>query len=270
MKIKKKKDGNKTYFTNDWMSFYPEFCMPSLTYEKAGYFDERPQINISITNLVGLIGLVVSAFTGPTWLLLSFAILTFISWGKIYLHLPFKTGINECESPKYGFYVYSHIPWKPMSFVLCFGKKLKHYDFPWTWDWVRTSTKLKDGTWFHETKNNRLNWFTKNSEYGTYNWLEKNKWSEEYDYSYTRKNGEVQKVKATVCVVEREWRWKALKWLSFPKKVHTDIDVNFNTPIGEGVDTWKGGGTGCGYRLKKGETPLDALRKMEKERKFNR
>jgi hypothetical protein len=37
---------------------------------------------------------------------------------------------------------------------------------------------------------------------------------------------------------------------------------------GERKGSWKGGTLGCSYELLPNETPLDCLKRMEKERKF--
>jgi len=50
--------------------------------------------------------------------------------------------------------------------------------------------------------------------------------------------------------------------------VKTYIDVEFDNEIGDRVGTYKGGTIGCGYELKKDETPLQCLRRMESEREF--
>lgn len=46
------------------------------------------------------------------------------------------------------------------------------------------------------------------------------------------------------------------------------IDVEFNAEVGERTGSWKGGCIGCGYQMNPNETPLQALRRMEAERKF--
>lgn len=90
-------------------------------------------------------------------------------------------------------------------------------------------------------------------------------------YRYVRKNGAVQDVTATYFVEEREWRWRIFHRLPFPfgpKRLHRSISVDFSAAIGERVDTWKGGCTGCGYEMREGESPEMTLRRMERERKF--
>jgi hypothetical protein len=98
-----------------------------------------------------------------------------------------------------------------------------------------------------------------------------------YDYSYTRKNGEVQRVKAVVSVERMVWRMKWWPILPFQKS-RTSIWVDFKSrddisktaEVGEGVHSWKGGVIGCGCDMVGDETPLDTLRRMEQERKFTR
>jgi hypothetical protein len=70
-------------------------------------------------------------------------------------------------------------------------------------------------------------------------------------------------------VEEREWRPRWFKWTSLFSKVKRTIDINFNDEVGERTGSWKGGTLGCGYDLLPDETPLECLRRMEKEREFN-
>ena len=67
---------------------------------------------------------------------------------------------------------------------------------------------------------------------------------------------------------DREWRWKLLFIWPYPRKIHRTIDVQFDDEVGEETGSWKGGTLGCGYTLKRGESMLQCLRCMEKERLF--
>lgn len=137
------------------------------------------------------------------------------------------------------------------------------FHFPNKYDWVRTSTLLKNQMWLNETKGSRKNWdFHKETE--------EILWKESHPYQYKLKSGEVQNVTATIGVSEREWRWRWFKWLPFPKKVSKTIDVDFSEEVGEERGSWKGGTLGCGYEMKQNETPLECLRRMEAERRFER
>ncbi len=88
-------------------------------------------------------------------------------------------------------------------------------------------------------------------------------------YTYNLESGEVQSRTATFHVMEQEWRWRWFRKLRIgPKILSRSITVTFDKEVGERSGSWKGGCTGCGYEMKKGETAIDTLRRMEKERKF--
>ena len=93
--------------------------------------------------------------------------------------------------------------------------------------------------------------------------------SETHDYTYTLKNGTVQHRKATIHVMRRTWRMKWWPLLPF-KKASTTIEVKFSEEVGEGTGSYKGGCVGSGYEMQGCETPLETLRRMERERKFDR
>lgn len=229
-KFKKIEENNKIVgYRNDWLSFYPGFRKLNLTIAPAGYFDNRAQVNFSF------------------------------GWGQFYINIPFITSkYDESDPPRYGYYFYSVNDWIPDSFVLCLGRKTKHYYMPWSLDWYRTSIMLKDETWVHETKNNRKDFYKEE-------WNEL-RWKSERPYVYTTKSGNIQLRKATIKVEEREWRPKWFMWTSIFSKIRRSIDVEFNEEIGERVGSWKGGTIGCGYDMLPNETPVQCLRRMESER----
>jgi len=74
---------------------------------------------------------------------------------------------------------------------------------------------------------------------------------------------------ATISVEEREWRPRWFKWIGLFNKIRTTIDDDFDAEVGERSGSWKGGTLGCGYELLPKETPLQCLRRMERERIFN-
>jgi len=91
--------------------------------------------------------------------------------------------------------------------------------------------------------------------------------SKDYDFTYVRKNGEIQKTIATVYATANYWRSIAYPIFRFKKK-ETYIDISFKDQIGEGVDDWKGGVLGCSYKLNENETIEQCLKRMEKTEKF--
>lgn len=131
---------------------------------------------------------------------------------------------------------------------------------PWEYDWVRTSNLRKDGKWEHSSNKDRKSFY-------------EDKWNdiimyEEHPFTYVLKSGEVQNRTARIKTEEREWRWRAFKWLKYPSMIRRTISIDFNDEVGEETGSWKGGTTGCSYELLKGETPLQALRRMELNRNF--
>lgn len=218
----------------DWLVFYwgKRF---DLSYETCGYFDNRPRIVIA----------------------LFFFSLT--------ICLPFRNKwTDECDPPKYGIAYHNQIFWiyRGGEGNMNGGNKWWTYHVPWSLDWVRTSLLLKDGTWEHSLAGKGRGKSFWEDQYVAKQWQEK------HPYTYILRSGTVQERLATIHVEEREWRQRWLKWLPFFNKVARTIAVDFNEEVGEGTGSWKGGTVGCGYDLKKDETPLQCLRRMESERKF--
>jgi len=156
------------------------------------------------------------------------------------------------------------------------GSRTKILHAPWTWQWVRTSYLLDNDEWLHERaseirRQNKINdpdasmarcrdfWETR----------ETRSWHETHPFHYRLENGTLQERTATIRVEEREWRrWCFLRcpWLA---KVRRSVWVEFNDEVGERSGSWKGGTIGCGTDLRRGETPGQALRRMERERVFD-
>lgn len=144
-------------------------------------------------------------------------------------------------------------------------QKTHAFHMPWKWDHYRSSYLLKDGTWAHDIANKRkvtgLEWLR---------WKESLPMLEEiHPYTYVRNNGEIQNTKATCTVDEMEWRWRWFMWCPLFRKVRKSINFDFSEPIGERVNTWKGGVYGSGYEMNPGESIEQCLRRMEKERLFD-
>lgn len=167
-----------------------------------------------------------------------------------------KVYYDDVETPTYGFYFYMNSIW------LRLGNKSKSYDMPWCLDWVRTSALDKNGEWIHENKENRNHDFWDNEKWKDILFYEA------HPYQYTTKNGEVQNCLATIRIEEREWRWKWFKWFKYFGHINKFIEIEFSEEVGERKNSYKGGCTGCNYIMKKGETWLDTLKRMEKDRKF--
>lgn len=221
----------KRHYDENWITAYwgKRF---DLSYEKCGYFDGRPRINIA----------------------LGFFSLT--------IRLPFynEKWADECDAPKWGLAIHNNTVWIHRG-----GKgNWNGGNKWWTWhipfltkNWVRTSILLKNGTWEHERKGDKKSFFEKE-------WKDRQaSWTYDYTDSY---DGEV--IPTTIYVDEREWRPKWLMWTSRFARVSRTIDVHFSKECGRRKGDWKGGTLGCGYELLPNESPLDCLKRMERERKF--
>lgn len=242
----------------NWFSFYPKRDNGfRLTFEPWWYFDPRPMIITNVTSIFLLIG---PFITGFSWLSLLWLPLFFFGWGQIFLSLPFNSGkSDEAENPTYGIMTYAVEGNGVNEIWIWKGKKFKTINMPWAFNWYRTSILLKDGSsWEHEIKGQ-----------GSKNFYEDEWKQKQYciEYKYTDKyDGSV--IPAKVYVKEREWRRHWLMWTPLFNSVRKSIDVHFSEEVGKSKGSWKGGVLGCEYTIKKGETALECIKRMEKEREL--
>ena len=177
-------------------------------------------------------------------------------WGCWHIKLPFSTKLAEgCDLPEYGVAIHNDTFWIytggdfDSSIGQCTSNKWITWYLPWfAWEfefhhWASPNGAWVDGGW--ENKDNAYH--------------------ETHDYKYVLKNGDVQQRKATIREEERQWHRKWFPWVKMNRRT---IDVEFNEEVGEKTGSWKGGCTGCGYDMEPGESMVDTLRRMEKERKF--
>lgn len=156
---------------------------------------------------------------------------------------------------------------------LHWGERRWHRDWPWDFDYIRSSYLLADGSWRTETsaKQAEVNRHGRDAAMAYHDecWSARDlRWQEEHPYRYVLRSGEVQERIATIAITEREWRRRWLKWLPWGAKVVRSIEVDFSDEVGERSGSWKGGTVGCGYEMRPGEEPVDTLRRMERERAF--
>jgi hypothetical protein len=257
--IKENNRGRKNYyFRSNWLEFYPKFSAPKFEIEKAGHFDERPMIMFNASYLLLFVSIpLMITYSVPAYLFVPIVLLQLIvGWGRAYLHLPIKTGIDGCDSPSWGFYYHAS------SLVICKGKKKKFIHMPWDYSWIRTSYLKFDGSWLNETKDKTID-----------HWQDQYKtiiFKEQHPFTYVLPNQEIQRCTATIGVSEREWRPRWFKWTKLFAKVRKSIDIDFSEEIGSRAGSWKGGVTGCSWNMKPLESPLQTLRRMQRERSFDR
>lgn len=264
---KRSKDSNyKTYFKNNWIEFHPFKWGIHTTLQEAGYFDERPQLQFYLSQLLGLVLIPVLILNFSWWLLILTFVTFFVGIGEMFLCLPYKTGIENCESKQWGFYWYGHEGFDSGNFVLCLGDKSKYIKMPWNLEWYRTSYLESWGVnqpmiWLTEKKGDRKDYWDSEK------WKDKF-WNETHPYTYVLESGEVQNRLANIKVKEMEWRRRWLMWTTLFNRVIRSIDVEFNGEVGERTGSWKGGTIGCGYEIRPNESPYQCLKRMEQERKF--
>lgn len=251
----------KKYLTDDitWVEFYPKFNS-SFFIEKAGYFDERPCINTSITQLIVLTLLPFLIFKSFYFIILLPCIL--FGWGRLYINLPIKTGIQDCDSAAWGINYHDDKLWIYIGGAGNFegGRKWKTITMPWDYKWYRTSLLLKDQkSWVTETKNNALDFYKDQWNNPDVVFIETYPYIDSYDGT---------EVEATIRVREMEWRQRWLYWTSLANKVKKQIDITFNKEVGKNKGSWKGGVIGCSFTIEENETPEQCLKRMEQTREF--
>ena len=180
-------------------------------------------------------------------------------WGTLNIRLPFKTQLAEgCDLPRYGVQIHGNTFWLHYggkydeSCGQVTGKSYSAWDLPFfSWEGC-----------VHEVRDEDLSWRIApkfEDRDGTY--------KESYPYIYILRSGKVQEVIATVNAERRTWH---RKWFPFLKQVRQSIDVSFDSEVGEGTGSWKGGTVGCGYDMLPHETMKECLYRMQDERKFSR
>jgi hypothetical protein len=87
---------------------------------------------------------------------------------------------------------------------------------------------------------------------------------EQHPYRYVLRSGEVQERIATIKPERRLWTRAWFPW----KRESRYINVEFNDEVGERSGTWKGGVLGCSFDMRPGDTPLDALRRAERDERL--
>lgn len=174
----------------------------------------------------------------------------------LYLHIP-QWVIEDYDMDRaYGF------SFADTGLHLNWGKRTKVLWYPWSWEFYKrwelvAGDSYARGREFWVELPGRMN----HGNLGT---------KSTAPYVYKLRSGEQQNVTATYYAEHAEWRWRWLQWLPWPRKTSTCICVQFSEEVGEGRGSWKGGTLGCGYELKPGESPLECLRRMERERTFSR
>lgn len=239
---------DNTKYLDGWVRFYNKFNH-SFFITKAGYFDERPEVNTSLTQLLFLLIVPISSILlSPLFLLLTPFI--FFGWGKLYIKLPIKTGIDDSDSAAWGTNYHDRTFWIYIGGGGNFdgGRKWITFEMPWSYQWYRTSILLKDETWINEFKGDRKDFY--DSKWDSQRWIIKAEYLDTHD-------GEV--VGATLKITEREWRRKWLMFLPLFNRIYKSLEVEFDKEVGSRKGTWKGGTIGTSFKIEAKESIFDAM-----------
>lgn len=164
---------------------------------------------------------------------------------------------GQCSGPTYGFVFFDDaliLKWGQDTGCSMDRKMSRYIRLPWSWTHIRHDYLNADGSLHHRA--------------GPHEYSGPNETKLKFLYRYQLRSGEIQNRIATVNGEEREWRWRALRWLGWPRKIHRTINIEFDGEVGERSGSWKGGTIGCSWEWRHGESMKAALDRMEAERKF--
>lgn len=229
MGIFRKKDD--CYYIGNWYVGWKSKHL-CLTYRAGTYDDGRHNINISL-----------------------------FGWHSMF-KLPFYNKDKDCgfyEPPEYGISTFEDTLW------FRWGDKGGSWDLPF----VNYGNCIRWNLYCGPTDGNledKNNW-------AVYSYMVKNGNGVIKDnptlfhYDYTDPyDGNV--VKCKFYIEEQEWRPKWLKWTKRFALVKRSIWVDFEDEMGPRKGSWKGGTMGAGFIMKPNETPMECIKRMEKEYKF--
>jgi len=238
--LKKQKDDE--YTPDHWYVGWHDWKF-DISYEECGYDSANAELNISI-----------------------------LGWHSVF-ELPWESKRfphGDCDAPKWGIAIHNATFWlyKGGDGNWGGGSKWWTWDIPfWTKIHVRHDVMCNLGD--EDDKDLRLvpaDSLERHKD-GKYIPLEENELIYKYHYDYTDKyDGEV--IPCTFWVEEREWRPKWLTWTGRWKDVNRYIEIKFDKEVGRRKGSWKGGCVGCSYNLEEDETPMECIKRMEREREF--
>lgn len=152
--------------------------------------------------------------------------------------------------------------------VLCCGNLTKFIHMPWEYHHIKHEVMRPDGSWvpavasYDEGKINKKTGLVMEPD---------GRLEEKHPYHYLLlPSGDVQHAIATIYVERREWRQKWLRWCPLFAKRRQSIDISFDQEMGSRAGSWKGGVLGTGYEMRPGEQPVETLKRMQREYRFDR
>lgn len=187
-----------------------------------------------------------------------FSLNVHLFWVNVWVSLPFlsRWAWEPEEMMEAWGATYTGEPW---GLHLRWGARTKIVYMPWR-DWVFIAHEVRraDDTWVPYVGS----WERDKEPDG--------RATEQHPYRYLTRSGEKQEVTATIHAERWTHRLRWLRHTRLFQRVRYSINVEFSDEVGERRGSWKGGVIGCGYDLLPDETPVECLRRMESERRFER
>lgn len=182
--------------------------------------------------------------------------------------MPFKSKkfpYGDCDAPKYGIAIHGNSFWVYLGGNGNFGGGNKW----WTWDipFVSTIHIRHDVECVDSEGKLKMVSASELESKDPYMYYAENKSINRYNYEYTD-TYDNEKIDTVFWVEEREWRRKWLTWTKIGRIVNRYIEIKFKKEVGKRKGSWKGGCIGCSYNLLPNESPMDCIKRMERERCF--
>lgn len=177
-------------------------------------------------------------------------------------------GPNDMERRSYGFSWRWGADWGG-DIHLHWGDHTKIVSMPWGWNKRRSDYRVEylgvDGQWYDRRR--RPGEWQRPGELVA---VGPEQWSEDYVFHYMcQPSGEAQHVNTTLNRERTFMRYRVFGMV-VRHQVRDTIDIHFHEEVGNQRGSWKGGTVGCSADMKPGETPGNALRRMQRERSFDR
>lgn len=158
---------------------------------------------------------------------------------------PFKGSYDSDSSKRYGITYFErsmHVHWG----------ETKVYWMPWDWTIVRWDLLFPNGDVYYRNRYPGTTLASKRRTFSWYNVLDMNESpypaspveaqvAKYIDLEHHTKDGRKQVAKIRLAGEVREWRWRWLKWLPWPRQVSRTIDCMSDVELGSKAGSWKGG-----------------------------
>lgn len=160
---------------------------------------------------------------------------------------------------------------------LQWGRKSKFLKGPWTQKFVRREWMDATGKWRREPRvkfwrgmPDALRDSAHELQQAARDLRKAEQWQTVETWEYRSRSCDLQSGTALIAMERMTWRQWWLQWCPLFQNQRTTIDVSFSREVGSEAGSWKGGTIGCGFEIKRGESPIECFRRMMQDRSFDR